>query len=93
MIFGSPISDLYGVRARANNGPQIKEMRLCPFQNLRFMREVQEEGSPSHKTPAQMDGALPGGSKYPLFKVSGPKSHDGLGFWSDDPQTVGTWSL
>ena len=28
---------------------------------------------------------VPRGSKYPIFKDSGPKSHLGYGFWDQNP--------
>ena len=31
----------------------------------------------------------PGGSKYPIFKDSGPKSHSGYRFWDQSPQNIG----
>ena len=33
------------------------------------------------------------GSKYPLFMVSGPKTHEGYGFWNQKPQTLAACTL
>ena len=30
------------------------------------------------------------GSKYPMFKASGPTSHQGYGVWNQEPQLSGT---
>ena len=35
----------------------------------------------------------PRGSKYPIFKDSGPKNHTLDGFWDQRPQILGTWTL
>ena len=29
----------------------------------------------------------------PIFKYSGPKSHEGYGFWNQSPQALATWTL
>ena len=36
---------------------------------------------------------MPRGSKYPMFKVSGPKNHVLNGFWDQSPQILGTCTL
>ena len=33
------------------------------------------------------------GSKYPIFKASGPKNHSGYGFWNQKPGVLGAWTL
>ena len=35
----------------------------------------------------------PRSSKYPIFKDSGPKYHEGYGFWNQKAQILGTWTL
>ena len=35
---------------------------------------------------------IPKGSKHPIFKISGPRYHFQKGFWSQQPQILGTWS-
>ena len=37
--------------------------------------------------------SIPEGSKYPILKDSGPKSHLGYGFWDQSPSILGTWTL
>ena len=38
-------------------------------------------------------GNKPRGSKYSIFKDSGPKSHLGYGLWDQSPEIMGTWTL
>ena len=37
--------------------------------------------------------SIPRGSKYPIFKDSGPKYHQEYGLWNQKPQILGTWTL
>ena len=35
----------------------------------------------------------PRGSKHPIFKDSGPKTHRWYGFWNQKPHILDTWTL
>ena len=36
---------------------------------------------------------LPRGSKYSIFKASGPKTHTFHGIWDQSPEMLATWTL
>ena len=40
-----------------------------------------------------MNGNGPRGSKYPIFKESGPKNHTHNGRWDQSPSILSTWAL
>ena len=43
--------------------------------------------------PRYAGSLLPSGSKYPIFKDSGPKYHSkGMVFWKQRPQILDTWT-
>ena len=38
-------------------------------------------------------GGITESSKYPMVKDSGPKYHEGHGFWDQQPSILSTWTL
>ena len=52
---------------------------------------LSSEGLPSfwQKIGVDSEGFMLPGSKNPMFKVSGPKYHEGYGFWNQRPQMLG----
>ena len=53
-------------------------------------REIFQSGTGE---PATGRNSYLGGSKYPIFMDSGPRSPSGYGFWGHSPQIFGTWTL